>query len=169
MGHNFQNANIGTVKQLAEFIAKELKVGDVVFLHGPLGVGKTTFARMMINYLQKEPTNVTSPTFNIVHQYETKSGIILWHFDLYRIKMKEELEYLGISEATLSGISIVEWPEIIENECYWANDMVVDINISFAQQVKSGGKSAAHQRRNYAYLRNITTKDMRYDTKNFIK
>jgi len=101
------------VRSLAIALAQELKKGDVVFLYGQLGAGKTTFAKSMIEELT-DHKDATSPTFNIAQVYEGKNNIV-WHFDLYRIKSFEELEYIGINEAFDSYISIVEWPEISES------------------------------------------------------
>ena len=74
--------------ELAKNFSKILKKGDIVFFHGEIGVGKTTFIRHLVNYLQANnhlnPTEVTSPTFNLVNEYDV--GIfIIQHYDLYRL------------------------------------------------------------------------------------
>jgi tRNA threonylcarbamoyl adenosine modification protein YjeE len=97
--------------------AKELainsKSGDVICLQGTLGAGKTFFARHFINALQKEKTEILSPTFNLVYSYETTKGEVS-HFDLYRLKSAEELENIGFFDSLENGICLIEWPEIAE-------------------------------------------------------
>lgn len=100
---------------LAKDIAPRLSVGDILCLKGDLGAGKTTFAKMVINALEKSEIEVTSPTFNIVNIYNLSNAIALWHFDLYRLRNIIEVYQLGIEDAFNFGISIIEWPEIIEN------------------------------------------------------
>ena len=98
---------------LAERIAQESKMGDVVFLKGTLGAGKSFFARNFINYLSLNICEVLSPTFNLVYSYETKKGEV-FHFDLYRLKSSRELENIGFFDAIKNGICLIEWPEIAE-------------------------------------------------------
>lgn len=130
---------------LAKDIASRLSVGNILCLKGDLGAGKTTFAKMVINALEKGEIEVTSPTFNIVNIYNLSNAIALWHFDLYRLKEIGEVDQLGIEDAFSSGISIIEWPEIIENSLP-KHTMVV--NIDFAAEndmrlisIRSGDES----------------------------
>lgn len=104
--------NIEQTVVLAETLAKLVKKGDVIELRGDLGAGKTTFARYFINSLLGEDQEVLSPTFNLVHPYDTKLFTI-WHFDLYRLENASEAEELGIYDAFDDGVSLIEWPEII--------------------------------------------------------
>lgn len=107
------NINLIELKALAKEIASSLKVGDVLCLYGDLGTGKTTFSGMLINSLIDTPQNITSPTFNLVHTYDSPKGQI-WHFDMYRLKSAEEAYEIGIEDALMHAISIIEWPEIVE-------------------------------------------------------
>ena len=97
--------------QLAAKIAASARIGDVFGLKGTLGAGKSFFAKNFINSLQKNPTEVLSPTFNLVYSYNATKGEIS-HFDLYRLKSEEELENIGFFDALKSGICLIEWPEI---------------------------------------------------------
>jgi tRNA threonylcarbamoyladenosine biosynthesis protein TsaE len=97
--------------QLAAKIAASARIGDAFGLKGTLGAGKSFFAKNFINSLQKNPTEVLSPTFNLVYSYNTTKGEIS-HFDLYRLKSEEELENIGFFDALKSGICLIEWPEI---------------------------------------------------------
>jgi len=98
-------------------ISKKLEKGDCIFLIGEIGVGKTTFTRHLINNLQKqkglEETEVLSPTFNLLYEYDIKDLKIM-HYDLYRIKKVEELDHLGIFSDRLDAIKVIEWPDLIK-------------------------------------------------------
>ncbi len=98
---------------LACKIAASATLGSVFGLKGTLGAGKSFFAKNFINSLQKNLTEVLSPTFNLVYSYDTKKGEV-FHFDLYRLKSEEELENIGFFDAMKSGICLIEWPEIAE-------------------------------------------------------
>ena len=104
-------------KSIAEKFAKLIKRGDFILLSGNLGVGKTTFIKFIINYLQKankqKISEVTSPTFTVINEYKIKK-ILIKHYDLYRIKNKKELINLGIQENLKNQITLVEWPEILK-------------------------------------------------------
>ena len=95
-----------------------LKKKDVLLLYGEIGVGKTTFIKYLINYLQKEHkehiTEVPSPTFNLITEYKI-GKLIIKHCDLYRIKKESEIKNLGIFENISEQILLVEWPEMLRN------------------------------------------------------
>lgn len=98
---------------LAREIAAEAKAGDMFCLEGTLGAGKSFFAKNFINFLQEKPTEILSPTFNIVYNYESKKGEI-FHFDLYRLKHPSELENIGFFDVINNAICLIEWPQIAE-------------------------------------------------------
>ena len=106
-------------KELAEKFLKKLKGGDIIYLYGEMGVGKTTFIRYLINAFQKKNnlqiTEVPSPTFNILHQYDLNL-LQINHYDLFRLKTKEEIKNLGIFEDDLNTITLIEWPQLIEKK-----------------------------------------------------
>jgi tRNA threonylcarbamoyladenosine biosynthesis protein TsaE len=94
-------------------LALEAQPGDMIFLKGPIGAGKSTLARSFIQTLMQDPHCVVpSPTFTLVQAYDTPSGITLWHFDLYRLNHSEEFFELGFDVAR-QGVMLVEWPERI--------------------------------------------------------
>src|SRR3546814_8521562 len=78
-----------------------LRVGDVVFLRGGLGAGKTAFAREVL-HARGVAGEAPSPTFNLVLVYDTAQGVV-WHFDLYRIETPEEAFELGLEDALVDG------------------------------------------------------------------
>jgi tRNA threonylcarbamoyladenosine biosynthesis protein TsaE len=81
----------------------------VIALQGPLGAGKTAFARGFIAGRGLE-TEVPSPTFTLVQLYEA-ADVVIYHFDLYRLERAEDAFELGIEEAFAEGISLIEWPD----------------------------------------------------------
>jgi len=102
-------------KETADFAARVAKIlapGTVLLLSGPLGAGKSVFARALIRALAGDPTlEVPSPTFTLVQTYDTPKGPI-WHFDLYRLESPEEIFEIGWDEAlSAGGIVLAEWPE----------------------------------------------------------
>jgi tRNA threonylcarbamoyladenosine biosynthesis protein TsaE len=102
---------------LAKKFSEVLKKGDVVFLYGEIGVGKTTFVRYLINNFQKKNnikiTEVTSPTFNLVNQYEVNQ-LIIDHYDLFRIKNFDEIKNIGLMENLKETLTLIEWPEKLQ-------------------------------------------------------
>ena len=105
------------LNSISSKISKKLKKGDNIFLIGEIGVGKTTFTRHLINNLQKQnglkETDVLSPTFNLLYEYDIKDLKIM-HYDLYRIKKASELDHLGIFSNELETIKVIEWPDLIK-------------------------------------------------------
>jgi tRNA threonylcarbamoyladenosine biosynthesis protein TsaE len=98
---------------LAVRIAAAARARDVIALTGPLGAGKTSFARAFIRALGRGDEEVPSPTFTLVETYEFPGRPPVWHFDLYRLEAPEEVYELGIEEAWGEGICVIEWPERI--------------------------------------------------------
>ena len=104
------------LNSLSQKVADKLDKNDCIFLIGEIGVGKTTFTRYLINHLQEKNgekiTEVLSPTFNLLYEYELKT-IKIMHYDLYRIKDEKELKHLGIFLDKKDTIKIIEWPQLI--------------------------------------------------------
>ena len=106
-------------QSISQKISNYLSKKDIIFLYGEIGIGKTTFIKHLINYLQsklnKKTTEVLSPTFNILHEYKINE-LIIKHYDLYRIKSEIELKNIGLFENQKDSITLVEWPEIIKEK-----------------------------------------------------
>ena len=102
---------------ISKIISQKLENGDCIFLIGEIGVGKTTLTRYLINNLQNQrglkETEVLSPTFNLLYEYEIKNLKIM-HYDLYRIKKVNELDHLGIFSENKKTVKIIEWPDLIK-------------------------------------------------------
>jgi len=103
--------------ELAKNFTNILKKGDVIFLYGEIGVGKTTFIKHLINSLQRKNnlqlSEVTSPTFNIVNEYDI-GNLNIKHYDLFRIKNSQELENIGLLENYNENVTLIEWPEKVK-------------------------------------------------------
>jgi tRNA threonylcarbamoyladenosine biosynthesis protein TsaE len=112
-------SSILDLQKITSRINKILLPGDVIFLYGQIGVGKTTFVRLLINNYENEKnlkkSEVLSPTFNIVFEYDIKDFIIE-HYDLYRLKNEKEIKNIGLFLNLKQNITIVEWPELIKNK-----------------------------------------------------
>ncbi len=106
-------------EELAGTFLKKIKPGCFIFLYGEIGVGKTTFIRYLINQFQKlnklEITEVTSPTFNLLNEYQINDFKIN-HYDLFRLKSTEEIKNLDLFEDNKNTITLVEWPQIIKEK-----------------------------------------------------
>ena len=106
-------------EELASAFIKKIKPGCFIFLYGEIGVGKTTFIRYLINQFQKlnklEITEVTSPTFNLLNEYQINDFKIN-HYDLFRLKSTEEIKNLDLFEDNKNTITLVEWPQIIKEK-----------------------------------------------------
>ena len=110
--------SLDQLNQISHKIIEKISKQDCILLFGEIGVGKTTLARAIINNLQTQnkenETEVLSPTFNLVYDYEIKNLKIM-HYDLYRLKTDKEVQQLGIFEQDVNSIKFIEWAEIIKN------------------------------------------------------
>ena len=106
-------------KEFAEIFLDKIKLGYSVYIYGEMGVGKTTFIKYLVNAFQQKNkvkiTEVTSPTFNLLNQYDVNKFVVN-HYDLFRLKNDGELKSLGLFENNLNTITLIEWPEIIQKK-----------------------------------------------------
>ena len=120
--------------ELAKNFSKILKKGDIVFFHGEIGVGKTTFIRYLVNHLQTKnylsPTEVTSPTFNLVNEYDV-GVFIIQHYDLYRLTNSDETKNIGLLENQKETLTLIEWPDKISDKI---NDKI-DLFFQYAEDM----------------------------------
>jgi tRNA threonylcarbamoyladenosine biosynthesis protein TsaE len=121
-----------TTKELATNFVYYLKGGEIIFLYGEMGVGKTTFVRYLINQFQKKEklpvTEVTSPTFNLLNQYQL-NNLIIKHYDLFRLKHEIEINNLDIFENSKNSITLIEWPQLINKD-----KLIKTIDLSFVYE-----------------------------------
>ena len=126
-------------EELAKKFSKKLKLGHVVFLVGEMGVGKTTFIRYLINQLQKNKnlqlTEVTSPTFNLLNEYQI-NDLVIKHYDLFRLKDKSEITNLDLFENNKNSITLIEWPQLIDKE-----RLIKRIELTFVYENKLNNRS----------------------------
>ena len=120
--------------ELAKNFSKILKKGDIVFFHGEIGVGKTTFIKYLINGLQVNDhlnsTEITSPTFNLVNEYDV-GVFIIQHYDLYRLTSSEETKNIGLLENQKEILTLIEWPEKINIKI----DNKIDLYFEYAEDM----------------------------------
>ena len=106
-------------EELAERIQEKLKLGDIVFLYGEIGVGKTTFVKYLINFYQMKNnvklSEVTSPTYNLLNEYSINK-IQINHYDLFRVKHPSELNELNLFRDNSNIITLIEWPQIVSKK-----------------------------------------------------
>jgi tRNA threonylcarbamoyladenosine biosynthesis protein TsaE len=119
-----------TTHALAQKLASRCNTGDCVLLSGDLGTGKTTFARGFIQALCENPGEIVSPTFTLAQTYDTRAGGTVWHFDLYRLKSPADVWELGLEDALLTGISLIEWPQMAEGQL---PQSVIEVQIDYGQ------------------------------------
>ena len=114
-----QLKSLEDTQNLSSKISNIVGASDIIFLYGEIGVGKTTFVRFFINHLEAEKrikkSDVLSPTFNIVYEYDIGNTKII-HYDLYRLKNYKDILQLGMFEISNNRIKIVEWPELIDSK-----------------------------------------------------
>ena len=108
-----------STKELAQKFTEYLKGGEFILLYGEMGVGKTTFVKYFINEFQKKnelsQTEITSPTFNLLNEYQIRDTKIK-HYDLFRINSKKEVNDLEVFETDDKVITLIEWPELIDDK-----------------------------------------------------
>jgi tRNA threonylcarbamoyladenosine biosynthesis protein TsaE len=108
-----------STKELAKNFSYYLKGGEIILLYGEIGVGKTTFVRYLINQFQKKEklplTEVTSPTFNLLNEYQL-NDLVIKHYDLFRLKNKSEISNLDLFNNIQNTITLIEWPQLINKE-----------------------------------------------------
>ena len=116
--------------QFGKNVSNLIEVGDIIYLSGEMGSGKTTIARSIIKNLlvnQYKDIEIPSPTFTLVQVYSCKDFNI-GHADLYRIENPNEIDALGIEDILYNGAVLIEWPDKIKNKL---NYNILEIKIKF--------------------------------------
>ena len=128
-----------TTKELAKNLTHYLKGGEIVYLYGEMGVGKTTFVRYLINQFQKNKklhiTEVTSPTFNLLNEYDI-NDLVIKHYDLFRLKDESEIKNLDLFENNQNTITLIEWPQLISK-----NKSIKTIDLIFSYENELNNRS----------------------------
>ena len=144
-------SSINDLEKISNKIKKKLKLGDVIFLYGEIGVGKTTFARLLINNYEKEKnlkvSEVLSPTFNIVFEYDIKK-LTIKHYDLYRLKNDSDIKNIGLFEDLEQTITLIEWPELIKEKPSNRIDLFFEYSENMIERsliIKTSGRLKIHE------------------------
>ena len=126
-----------TTKELAKDLTHYLKGGEIVYLYGEMGVGKTTFVRYLINQFQKNKklhiTEVTSPTFNLLNEYDI-NDLVIKHYDLFRLKDESEITNLDLFENNQNTITLIEWPQLISK---YKSIKTIDLIFSYENELNN--------------------------------
>ena len=144
-------SSIRELEKITDKIKKKLSPGDVVFLYGEIGVGKTTFARLLINNYEREKnlkqSEVLSPTFNIVFEYDIKK-LTIKHYDLYRLKNDRDIKNIGLFEDLERTITLIEWPELIKEKPSNRIDLFFEYSENMIERsliIKTSGRLKIHE------------------------
>lgn len=144
-------SSIHDLEKISNKIKKKLTPGDVIFLYGEIGVGKTTFARLLINNYEKEKnlkvSEVLSPTFNIVFEYDIKK-LTIKHYDLYRLKNDSDIKNIGLFEDLEQTITLIEWPELIKEKPSNRIDLFFEYSENMIERsliIKASGRLKIHE------------------------
>ena len=144
-------SSIQDLEKISNKIKKKLTPGDVIFLYGEIGVGKTTFARLLINNYEKEKnlkvSEVLSPTFNIVFEYDIKK-LTIKHYDLYRLKNGSDIKNIGLFEDLERTITLIEWPELIKEKPANRIDLFFEYSENMIERsliIKTSGRLKIHE------------------------
>ncbi len=111
MEKNFVTKSEAETERIGQLLARSLKGSTVIALYGDLGSGKTAFVRGAAKALHVH-SDVSSPTFALVHEYECESFPV-YHFDMYRISSYEDLYSTGYFDYIDTGVLFIEWSENI--------------------------------------------------------
>ena len=126
-----------TTRELAKELSNYLKGGEIIFLYGEMGVGKTTFVKYLINQFQIKKnlrtSEVTSPTFNLLNEYDV-DDLSIKHYDLFRLKDKSELKNLDLFENDKSTITLIEWPQLINKENF---NKTIDLIFNYENELNN--------------------------------
>ena len=94
---------------LGRWLSTRLTSGDCLLLEGPIGAGKSHLARAFIRARLGRMEDIPSPTFTLVQTYQ--ADVEIWHADLYRLSHPDEVAELGLEDAFLHAICLIEWPD----------------------------------------------------------
>ena len=126
-----------TTKELAKSFSNYLTGGEVIFLYGEMGVGKTTFVKYLINQFQikkkLQTTEITSPTFNLLNEYEV-DNLVIKHYDLFRLKDESEIKNLDLFNKNENTITLIEWPELIKKVNF---KKIIDLMFNYENELNN--------------------------------
>ncbi|MEO8531134.1 MAG: tRNA (adenosine(37)-N6)-threonylcarbamoyltransferase complex ATPase subunit type 1 TsaE [Deltaproteobacteria bacterium] len=128
---------------LAARLAERVQIGDTLLLSGPIGAGKSVFARSLIQSLLTrtgQNEDVPSPTFTLVQRYQA-GNLPIVHADLYRLKNRHELDDIGLLDDIGTALTLIEWPELLPE---WIRGEALSLTIAGDGQQRHISLSGAH-------------------------
>ena len=131
--------DLQATQRFGALLAHSLSAGDIIALGGGLGTGKSTLARAVIQAANPDETEIPSPTFTLVQTYQMIDGTPIWHMDLYRIETVKDAQELGLDDAFVEAVCLIEWPERLE-------DYLPKNNLSIRLNILSEGNDVACSR-----------------------
>ncbi|GHA21511.1 tRNA (adenosine(37)-N6)-threonylcarbamoyltransferase complex ATPase subunit type 1 TsaE [Arenicella chitinivorans] len=138
----FESHSLGDTIKIGEMIASNLDAPASVYLNGSMGAGKTTLIRAILAGLGYTAP-VTSPTYNLIHEYPLPS-MTVYHMDLYRLEDPQELEYLAIEDLWREdSLFLIEWPE---RGAGWLPKATATVQISPHENQQSESRMIAFER-----------------------
>lgn len=132
--HEYTVSSLAETAEVGRSIANQLRFPACVYLEGVMGVGKTTLTKSILSGLGYQGA-VTSPTYNLVQEYEVEQGRV-YHMDLYRVQDPSELEFLALEDLWGDNVLfLVEWPR---NGAGWLRpaDFQIDLSIFYHHEQK---------------------------------
>ena len=137
--------DLASTQRFGSLLASQLKAGDVIALSGALGAGKSALARAIIQAIDPTEDDVPSPTFTLAQHYVLADGTPLWHLDLYRLDNAQDAMALGLDDAFVDAVCLIEWPDRLKKflpkttlSIYLYTDETADESDSTAEAAELG-------------------------------
>ena len=131
-------SDLAQTKRFGKTLSKFIAPGRIFCISGPLGVGKSELARVMITTFCGPQDDIPSPTFTLVQPYLSDAGFEVWHMDLYRLETAEQALALGIEDAFYACCCLIEWPDKLQERL-----PADQIRIDLAMGSDTGGRVVA--------------------------
>jgi tRNA threonylcarbamoyladenosine biosynthesis protein TsaE len=110
----YDSHNVADTERIATEMARTLRGGECIAMHGDMGAGKTQFVRGLVGGLGGDVRSVSSPTYVLLNVYDT-GRLAVYHLDAYRVQGPDDFDAIGFSELLeQGGVVVVEWPSRVD-------------------------------------------------------